>query len=128
MYISPQLNLNAPVESLRDFKVESNNYAADYGRTGNGLITMSTRSGTNRFRNDVLDARTFFGPRVIYGGSIGGPIKRDKTFCHRRPRAAQTTGCRANSATAESRTSVRSLAASAYTGQGRWNVPSLHTV
>ena len=89
-----QLNLNPPVESLREFKVESNNYAAEYGRTGNGLIIMSTRSGTNNFhgalyhnfRNDKLDARTFFAPRVaplrynIYGGSIGGPIKRDKTF------------------------------------------------
>ena len=89
-----QLNLNPPVESLREFKVESNNYAAEFGRTGNGLIIMSTRSGTNNFhgavyhnfRNDKLDARTFFAPSIaplrynIYGGSIGGPIKRDKTF------------------------------------------------
>ena len=41
-----QLNLNPPVDSLREFKVESNNYAAEFGRTGNGLIIMSTRSGT----------------------------------------------------------------------------------
>ncbi len=89
-----QLNLNPPVESLREFKVESNNYAAEYGRTGNGLIIMSTRSGTNdfhgalyhNFRNDKLDARTFFAPSVaplrynIFGGSLGGPVKRDKTF------------------------------------------------
>ena len=39
-----QLNLNPPVESLREFKVESNNYAAEFGRSGNGLIIMSTRS------------------------------------------------------------------------------------
>lgn len=89
-----QLNLNPPVESLREFKVESNNYAAEFGRTGNGLIIMSTRSGTNNFhgalyhnfRNDKLDARTFFAPRIaplrynIYGGSLGGPIKKDNTF------------------------------------------------
>ncbi len=89
-----QLNLNPPVESLREFKVESNNYAAEFGRTGNGLIIMSTRSGTNNFhgalyhnfRNDKLDARTFFAPSIaplrynIFGGSLGGPIKRDKSF------------------------------------------------
>ncbi len=89
-----QLNLNPPVESLREFKVESNNYAAEFGRTGNGLIIMSTRSGTNdlhgalyhNFRNDKLDARTFFAPRIaplrynIFGGSLGGPIDRDRTF------------------------------------------------
>ena len=89
-----QLNLNPPVESLREFKVESNNYAAEFGRSGNGLIIMSTRSGTNNlhgalyhnFRNDKLDARTFFAPRIaplrynIFGGSVGGPIKKDKSF------------------------------------------------
>ena len=89
-----QLNLNPPVESLREFKVESNNYAAEFGRTGNGLIIMSTRSGTNsfhgalyhNFRNDKLDARTFFAPSIaplrynIFGGSLGGPIKEDKSF------------------------------------------------
>ncbi len=89
-----QLNLNPPVESLREFKVESNNYAAEYGRSGNGLIIMSTRSGTNdfdgalyhNFRNDKLDSRTFFAPSIaplrynIFGGSLGGPIKKDQTF------------------------------------------------
>ena len=89
-----QLNLNPPVESLREFKVESNNYAAEFGRTGNGLIIMSTRSGTNdfhgalyhNFRNDALDTRTFFAPSIaplrynIFGGSLGGPIQKDKSF------------------------------------------------
>lgn len=89
-----QLNLNPPVESLREFKVESNNYAAEFGRSGNGLIIMSTRSGTNdfhgalyhNFRNDAIDARTFFAPSIaplrynIFGGSLGGPIKKDQTF------------------------------------------------
>ena len=89
-----QLNLNPPVESLRASKVESNNYTAEFGRTGNGLIIMSTRSGTNslngalyhKFRNDALDARTFFAPRIapprynIFGGSVGGPIKKNKPF------------------------------------------------
>ncbi len=89
-----QLNLNPPVESLQEFKVESNNYAAEYGRSGNGLIIMTTRSGTNElhgalyhnFRNDKLDTRTFFSPTVptlrynIFGGSVGGPVKKDKSF------------------------------------------------
>ncbi len=89
-----QLNLNPPVESLQEFKVESNNYAAEYGRSGNGLIIMTTRTGTNElhgalyhnFRNDKLDTRTFFAPTVpvlrynIFGGSIGGPVKKDKSF------------------------------------------------
>ena len=89
-----QLNLNPPVESLQEFKVESNNYAAEYGRSGNGLIIMTTRSGTNElhgalyhnFRNDKLDTRTFFAPEVptlrynIFGGSIGGPVQKDKSF------------------------------------------------
>ena len=89
-----QLNLNPPVESLQEFKVESNNYQAEYGRSGNGLIIMTTRSGTNElhgavyhnFRNDKLDTRTFFAPSVaplrynIFGGSVGGPIVKEKTF------------------------------------------------
>lgn len=89
-----QLSLNPPSESLQEFKVESNNYSAEFGNAGGGVITMSTRSGTNQrhgalyeyLRNDRLDTRTFFAtekPQLrynIFGASLGGPIKRDKTF------------------------------------------------
>jgi hypothetical protein len=91
---SPQLSINPPNESLQEFKVMANNYPAEFGRTGSGLILMTTRSGSNDFhgsayewlRNDKLNARTFFSPGKaplrynIFGASLGGPIKRNKTF------------------------------------------------
>jgi outer membrane receptor protein involved in Fe transport len=89
-----QLALNPPNEALQEFKAVANNYSAEYGRTGGGLVVMTTRSGTNAFhgavyewlRNDALNARTFFSPDKpplrynIFGGSIGGPVIRNKTF------------------------------------------------
>ncbi len=89
-----QLSLNPPNESLQEFKVVTNNYAAEYGRTGGGVILMTTRSGTNDFhgaayeflRNDKLNARTFFAGQKaplrynIFGVSVGGPIRKNKTF------------------------------------------------
>lgn len=90
----PQLSLNPPAEALQEFRAEANNYTAEFGRSGNGLILMTTRSGTNQFhgaayeflRNDKLDTRTFFSPGKaplrynVFGGSVGGPIIRDRTF------------------------------------------------
>jgi outer membrane receptor protein involved in Fe transport len=89
-----QLSLNPPNESLQEFKAISNNYSAEFGRTGGGLILMTTRSGTNEYhgavyewlRNDALNARTFFAPEKaplrynIFGGSVGGPVIKNKTF------------------------------------------------
>ncbi|MDX2266731.1 MAG: TonB-dependent receptor [Bryobacter sp.] len=89
-----QLSLNPPNEALQEFKATSNNYSAELGRTGGGYIAMTTKSGTNEFhgslyewlRNDKLNARTFFAPTKaplrynIFGGSIGGPIRKNKTF------------------------------------------------
>ena len=88
------LSVNPPAESLQEFKVESSNYSAEFGRAGGGLIMMTTKSGTNEFhgaayeflRNDKLDARSFFAADKaklrynIFGASIGGPIKKDKSF------------------------------------------------
>ncbi len=90
----PQLALNPPAESLQEFKAEMSNYSAEFGRAGGGLIVMTTRSGTNEyhgalyefFRNNAMDARSFFAPRTaplrynIFGGSIGGPIAKNKSF------------------------------------------------
>ncbi|MFB3826650.1 MAG: TonB-dependent receptor domain-containing protein [Bryobacteraceae bacterium] len=91
---SPQLSLNPPNESLQEFKVLANNYPAEYGRSGSGFIVMTTRGGTNDLhgaayewlRNDKLNARTFFSAGKaplrynIFGGSLGGPIRKNKTF------------------------------------------------
>jgi hypothetical protein len=90
----PILGLNPPAESLQEFKAEANNFSAEFGRSGGGLILMTTRSGTNNYhgagyeflRNDKTDARSFFSPGKaplrynIFGTSLGGPIRRDKTF------------------------------------------------
>lgn len=90
----PILGLNPPAESLQEFKAEATNYSAEFGRTSGGMILMTTRSGTNQFhgalyeflRHDKLDTRTFFALTKaplrynIYGASIGGPVRREKTF------------------------------------------------
>jgi len=89
-----QTTLNPPAESVQEFKAEENNYSAEYGRTGGGYIVITTRSGTNGlhgatyefFRNQSLAARTFFAktkPPLVYnifGASLGGPIRKDRTF------------------------------------------------
>ena len=85
-------------DAVREFKVDSNAYSAEYGRGSGGIFNITTKSGTNQFhgsvfeylRNDNLDAAQWednkFGEqkpefkRNQFGGSLGGPIKRDKTF------------------------------------------------
>ena len=83
------------VESIREFRVEANSYGAEFGRNAGGQINAISKSGTNDYhgslylfhRNDNLDARNFFDgarkpefKRNQFGGSIGGPIDREKTF------------------------------------------------
>lgn len=83
------------IETLREFKVLTNTYSAEYGRKSGGVINAVTKSGTNEFhgnafyfhRNDNLDARNFFDlrqppefKRNQFGGTAGGPILKDKTF------------------------------------------------
>ena len=88
-----QLGLNPPVETLQEFNVQSNNYSAEHGRTTGGVISMTTKSGTNQlrgtlyeyFRNEAMDARRFFSPGVsprkynVFGATLGGPVRRDRT-------------------------------------------------
>jgi len=87
--------LHRPVlDAVREFKVLTGTYSAEYGRQAGGQIIVTTQSGTNAFhgsvwefhRNSPLDARNFFAPqkpsfrRNQFGGVLGGPIKKDQTF------------------------------------------------
>ncbi len=89
----PSQIASLPLDALEEFRVISNNYAAEYGHSTGGVLAMTTRSGTNQFhgsafeylRNDALDARNFFSktkpPLHLnqFGGSLGGPIRMNKT-------------------------------------------------
>src|SRR5262245_58202326 len=83
------------VESIQEFRVESNAYSAEFGRNYGGQINVLTKSGTNRFRgsayefhrNDGLDAANYFDvngkpdfTRNQFGGAIGGPLITDRLF------------------------------------------------
>jgi len=85
------------VEAVLEFQVLTNSYSAEFGRSAGGVINAVTRSGTNQLhgsafeflRNSALDAKNFFDPatqpippfkRNQFGGVLGGPIQRDRTF------------------------------------------------
>src|SRR5215475_7708019 len=85
------------VEGILEFQVLTNAYSAEFGRSAGGVINAVTRSGQNRFhgslfefhRNSAFDAKNFFDQRDKeipalkrnqFGGAIGGPIRKDKTF------------------------------------------------
>ncbi|PYS25468.1 MAG: hypothetical protein DMG11_22795, partial [Acidobacteria bacterium] len=85
---------NLGVDAVEQFSVLGSNYPAVYGRTTGGVINAVTRSGTNAFhgsvyeflRNSALDARNFFDAgippfkRNQFGGSLGGALRKDRTF------------------------------------------------
>jgi hypothetical protein len=85
-----------PIDAVSEMNVLSN-FEPEYGRNGGAIVNIVTKSGTNAlhgslfeyFRNDALDARNYFdqtsAPKAPFhnnqfGGSLGGPIKKDKTF------------------------------------------------
>jgi hypothetical protein len=86
-----------PVESVQEVYVTTSNYNAEFGRAGGAVMNIITRGGTNQLhgslfefhRSTNLAARNFFNPvgrpkptfiRNEFGASVGGPIKKDKTF------------------------------------------------
>ena len=89
------VGINLGVDSIQEFSVLTSTYTAEYGKTSAGVINAVTKSGTNTIhgsayyfiRNSALDARNFFDGASIpsfkrnqFGGSAGGPIKKDRTF------------------------------------------------
>ena len=89
----PQQLTTLPVDAMQEFKVVANNYSAEFGHSTGGIVSMSTRSGTNQYhgsifeslQNDALNARNFFAAKRSpvrlnqYGGTFGGPVRKDKT-------------------------------------------------
>jgi hypothetical protein len=81
-------------DAVDEFKIITNNYEAEYGRTSGGIVNQVIKSGTNAihgdlfdyFRNTALDASDYFLQEVpifkynMFGGTIGLPIKKDKMF------------------------------------------------
>jgi hypothetical protein len=91
------------LDAVQEFKVETSNYSAEFGRTGGSVMNVSIKSGTNGLhgtlyeylRNDIWDSRDTFSyvdrdgddradPPVLrqnqFGGTLGGPILRNRTF------------------------------------------------
>jgi hypothetical protein len=86
------------VDALDEFKLQTSTYSAEFGRSLGGVVNLQIKSGTNRYRGSVfefrrdeaLDANNFFNNRAgrkkpdysqnQFGGTIGGPVFRDKTF------------------------------------------------
>ncbi len=105
------------IDAIQEFKLETANYSAEFGRAAGGVISVSIKSGANEFhgsafeflRNDQFDANNFFSNRAgrrrpplrrnQFGGTIGGPLLRDRTFFFasyqgaraREPRTVTTT-------------------------------------
>jgi Carboxypeptidase regulatory-like domain len=93
---STDMRLSQSLENVQEFRVETSTYSAEFGRGAGGQVSVITKSGTNAFhgglfdylRNDYFDARNYFdkSPKQAplrlnqFGGSVGGPIIKDKVF------------------------------------------------
>ncbi len=98
--LASPFRLQSSLENVQEFRVDSNNYPAEYGTGTGGQVSVITKSGSNDFhgslfeyvRNDRFDARNFFDRESVggltksplrlnqFGGSIGGPIVKNKAF------------------------------------------------
>jgi hypothetical protein len=97
-FLGNNVVVNPNPDAVQEFKILTNNYGAEYGRTSGGIINQVLKSGSNAlhgtlfefFRNEDLNANGYFlneagQPRTrfnrnIFGGALGGPIRKDKTF------------------------------------------------
>ena len=82
------------LDSIEEFRIITNNYDAEYGNYSGGQVNVVTKSGTNLYhgdlfefnRNTAFNSRDYFAPTIgkliqnQFGGTFGGPIKKDKTF------------------------------------------------
>ncbi len=82
------------LDSIEQFRVLTNNFDPEYGNYNGGMVTVISKSGSNSFhgnmfeffRNTALDAKGYFDPTKAafsqnqFGGTLGGPIKRDQVF------------------------------------------------
>lgn len=95
-----QIDMDPPIEALSEVRIMANGFSAEFGGSAGGGIIATTKSGTNRIRgsayeylrNELLDAPNYFAPVVngekekprlrynVFGATVGGPLKRDKTF------------------------------------------------
>jgi hypothetical protein len=104
-----QITFQPSINTTSEFKINNSTFSAEYGRSDGSIVTVATRSGTNKFhgeafdyfRNEALDARNYFNrnfspatglplvantgdkaplKRDNFGGSVGGPIWRNHTF------------------------------------------------
>jgi outer membrane receptor protein involved in Fe transport len=101
--VQNQVTFQPSINTVSEFKVDNSTYGAEYGKSSGAIVNIATRSGSNQFhgeafeflRNNVFDARNFFNKalsssgkplaqspfkRNSFGGSLGGPIVKDKTF------------------------------------------------
>ena len=99
-YITQRPAVQPTPETVQEFKVITSNYSAEYGRVGGAVISMLSKSGSNEFhghgwdyvRDEAFDAANFFVNKTgreilpvnyqVFGGSLGGPIVKDRTFFH----------------------------------------------
>jgi outer membrane receptor protein involved in Fe transport len=93
-FLGNNMVVNPNPDAVDEFKILTNDYEAEYGRTSGGIVNQVIKSGTNQihgslfefFRNDALDASDYFTQNVpvykrnLFGGSVGFPIVRNKAF------------------------------------------------
>lgn len=98
---SPQYNqftVIPSIDAVQEFEVKTNNMSAEFGRTAGGVVNVVMKSGTNTLhgtvydflRNDALDSNSWLNNRTAqgkpafrfnqFGASVGGPVRKDKTF------------------------------------------------
>ena len=95
--VQNQITFQPSINTVSEFRADNSTYSAESGRSSGAIVNIATRSGSNAFhgevfefiRNEALDARNFFNikpqrqsafKRNQFGGAVGGPIIKDKTF------------------------------------------------